>query len=142
MPLELCGAAQRELAATHYGCVEKMIYGRIPLMHTANCINKTMNKCRINEHIGNEERWAKITDRTKRELPIFTDCIHCQNTIYNAIPITITKELKDYPNNFVFRIDFTDESGEQINHVLDYYILGTGSVDWEYTKAFEKHSTE
>ena len=133
LPLELCGAAQRELSSA---CSEKMVYGRIPLMHTANCINKTLGKCKA------QTCWTKITDRTGRVLPVFADCKHCQNTIYNAVPLTLTNELKNYSKDISFRIDFANEKISEIHNVLAYYITKSGEVTWEYTKAFEKHSTE
>lgn len=143
MPVELCGSAQKELAQYNHDLIyEKMVYGRIPLMHTANCVNKTLGKCIKSNTNSNEQRWTSITDRTKRNLPIFTDCVHCQNTIYNAVPVTLTKEINNYPDNFDFRIDFTNETSNSINEVLRYYLIGDKEVNWEYTKAFEKHSTE
>lgn len=143
VPIELCGAAQREIAPK-ISCeyVEKMIYGRIPLMHSANCVNKTLGKCRKIGQGKNLTEWTNLTDRTRRDLPVYTDCTHCQNTIYNALPLTITKELKSYSLDFAFRIDFTNENSKQINDVLDFYLGNSDNVTWEYTKAFEKHSTE
>ncbi|MCQ2494173.1 MAG: U32 family peptidase [Lachnospiraceae bacterium] len=147
LPLELCGAAQRDLHKHLYNQqaninAEKLVYGRLPLMHTANCINKTLNKCIKNEFRTNENKWTKLTDRTKRDLPVFTDCVHCQNTIYNTVPVTLTKELKNNASDIVFRLDFTNENNDMMNKVLDYYIAQSGDVNWEYTKGFEKHSTE
>ncbi len=143
VPIELCGAAQRKIAPK-ISCeyVEKMIYGRIPLMHSANCVNKTLGKCRKTGQGKNLTEWTNLTDRTRRDLPVHTDCTHCQNTIYNALPLTITKELKSYSLDFAFRIDFTNENSKQINDVLDFYLGVSDNVTWEYTKAFEKHSTE
>jgi len=143
LPIELCGAALRDLASYNKEYYfEKFAYGRIALMHSANCINKTLGKCIKNEHRPNEDKWSKLVDRTNRVLPVFTDCRHCQNTVFNAVPVTITKEQKNYPMNVIFRLDFTNENSSQIESVLDYYILGREEIDWEYTKAFEKHSTE
>ena len=52
LPYELKGGEQRGLADT-FSC-EKIVYGRIPMMLTANCLFKTFLRCRQTDHAESE----------------------------------------------------------------------------------------
>lgn len=143
LPLELAGAVHKAFSDSNKSIsFEKLIYGRIPLMHTANCIRKTKNACRLTDKSMNDGMdFVYIKDRTNRFIPVNTDCVHCHNTLYNAVPLTIYKNLEFYSNNVTFRIDFSDETSEDLEKVLDFYFC-EGNKDWESTTGFEKNSTE
>lgn len=154
LPLELSGAETKALTKKYNGyySFEKMVYGRIPLMHTANCIRKTYGKClQMNKQELNTNASSKavpevcftsLVDRTNRSLPVAIDCAHCQNTVYNAVKLSLSKGLDRYDSNVFFRIDFTDETTEEISKVLKAYLINEGEITWEKTSGFEKQGTE
>jgi putative protease len=59
---------------------EKVVYGRLPMMITANCIRKTMKQCVK----ANGTASAIIKDRYHKEFPVVTNCQYCYNVIYNS----------------------------------------------------------
>ena len=60
-----------------------MVYGHIPFMQTAGCIKKTYDLC------DHESGWQFLTDRMKKKLPVRNDCVLCENTIYNSVPLSL-----------------------------------------------------
>ncbi len=147
LPLELSAGAHKELLRSRNCHVfEKVIYGRYPLMQSANCIFNTSMNCQRKK--PEKTHWTLLKDRTGRNIPVMADCLHCHNTVYNTVPLSIYK-LSDYMSfeNCTFRIDLTDEDDAKTDAVLDYYSsLIAGNIsehpDWEYTTGFEKKSTE
>lgn len=114
-----------------------VIYGRALLMVTANCIKKTSDMCNSTE--GDTFIW-KLKDRKNKLSPVFTNCVHCYNEIYNSVPTSLHKHMWDLirAGFHDFRIDFTDESVKQINEILTYYITDQRSGRFpveEYTAA-------
>ena len=105
LPYELKAADQRKLAA--YGsmtevkgdiggipAVEKIVYGYIPLMHTANCVFNTMAGCGQNkkgksENAGTGSKLCYLTDRYRKHFPVYRNCQHCVNVIYNCVPLAL-----------------------------------------------------
>lgn len=111
---------------------EYVIYGRTPMMITANCIQKTMGNCRKN----NNSFKQSLKDRYCKELPVYVNCIHCYNEIFNAVPMSLHKELQQLiqAGFSKFRLDFTDENKENVDRILDYY--GKKADNLQYTIAF------
>lgn len=103
-----------------------MIYGRVPMMHTANCLKNTLDKCSGRRgSLCNYEN-ISITDRTGRKLPVTYDCMHCCNIIWNSVPVSLfkkSKKLKAMANNYglIFRLDFTIEKDSEVSGILDAY---------------------
>ena len=98
---------------------EYVVYGRTPMMITANCVRKTMGVC----NKSNDSFAQSLQDRYKKELPVYANCIHCYNEIYNAVPMSLHKEIKQLKKHgfSVFRLDFTNENGKQTNAILSYF---------------------
>ncbi len=148
LPLELSSREQKYEAEKAPGLLfEKMVYGRYPLMQSANCVLKTAYECRKKSG-KTGTGFVYLKDRTGRNIPVYADCTHCHNTIYNAVVFSAYDFLKTgYPENTAFRIDFTDEDDALIKKVMSYYtglLLGKESnkPSWEYTTGFEKKSAE
>lgn len=97
------------------------IYGKAPLMISANCIRKTCGEC-INGNSFVFDR--KINDRKNKSQIIEINCIHCFNKLYNNVPTSYHKQVYDLIKAGFedFRLDFTDESVEDIDAILTYYI--------------------
>ena len=148
LPLELSAREHKAEADNAPDLLfEKMIYGRYPLMQSANCVLKTTDNCR--RKTGETDTcYHYIKDRTGRNLPVYADCTHCHNTIYNAVIFSAYDFMKTgYPQNTAFRIDLTDEDSELTGKVMEFYVgklLGkeNGKPSWEYTTGFEKKSAE
>lgn len=132
LPYELKAAEQRQLL--HSGLpFEKAVYGRIPMMITANCILRTSDRC-------NPESSAEtvLIDRYGKRFPVVRSCAHCTNIIYNSIPLSLHRELEKWTSNVRCRLDFTVENAEETKHVLDVFLLGKDPDFEEYTTGHEK----
>ena len=99
---------------------EYIVYGRTPMMVSANCIRKTMDCC--TNHSNSFEQ--TLTDRYRKTLPVYTNCIHCYNEVFNAVTMSLHKELQQLIQKgfYKFRLDFTNESVDQMEQILEYYL--------------------
>lgn len=132
LPYELKAAEQKQLL--HSGLpFEKAVYGRIPMMITANCILRTSERC-------NPESSAEtvLVDRYGKRFPVVRSCAHCTNIIYNSVPLSLHRELKKWTSNVRCRLDFAVENAEETKHVLDVFLLGKDPDYEEYTTGHEK----
>lgn len=91
-----------------------VVYGRIPMMVSANCVRKTTDKC------TGELSFINLKDRTGANQVVYTDCKHCYNVIFNAIPLSLHKYVK-FNGKTNYRLDFTDESSDLTQKVIDYF---------------------
>ena len=146
LPLELSSKVQNALAESNSDAsFEKMVYGRYPLMQSANCIYKTGLNCK--KKAPEKLHFTYLKDRTDRKIPVLADCARCHNTLYNSVPLSLYKFMADDKESLAYRIDFTDETPEETERVLKYYkeIIFDNKTDapaWEYTTGFEKKSCE
>lgn len=128
MPLELRGKEQRALLKEAQSC-EKLFYGRIPMMITANCVAKTTQGCRK----GLPKDRMFLVDRYQKEFPLVYNCMHCMNIIYNTVPLSLHNEWKRWKHDVDMRIDFTIEEGAEAVEVMDFF----GKLFCEETDARE-----
>lgn len=93
-----------------------LVYGRLPMMVTANCLNKTQNQC------TGKSGMMMLKDRYKKEFPVYADCASCYNVIYNSVPLSLHKlfERRQFPMEN-FRIDLTIESAREARQVIQYF---------------------
>lgn len=101
---------------------EKLIYGRIPVMVTANCIAKTAGKC-LRGQIGRAEAArteASLTDRYQKQFPVELCCDVCMNVIYNSVPLSLHREWIHCEHVYK-RLSFTTESGEEMGRILKFF---------------------
>lgn len=98
------------------------IYGRAPLMVSANCVKKTTNNCMADCTHGSFE-W-KLSDRMKKQHLVYCNCIHCYNEIFNACVTSYHKQFESLIKMGFnhFKLDFTDENNYQIRDIMDYYM--------------------
>lgn len=116
-PLELSVHENRALENLNG---EYVIYGRTPMMITANCIRKTTDRCN-----GNENSFSQsLQDRYKKELPVYTNCVHCYNEIFNAVPMSLHKEVPQLIRYGFshFRLEFTEEKAKEVSNILGYFV--------------------
>ena len=167
LPYELNASAQRHLweglcrkgLSEKLSC-EKIVYSRIPMMVTANCLRRTAGECGK----GKENREiVSLTDRYRKEFPVLIDCRHCMNIIYNSVPFSLYMEEKHsmeerhsmkeklskeghagerepvgWKRRVDPRMDFTLESPEEVKRLLDAFFRGMPFPLKDYTTAHEK----
>ena len=143
LPLELRWSEQKELINDGISW-EKMIYGRIPMMLTANCIAKTSDQCQKKEETP--LKLISLKDRMGKEFPVRLCCEHCFNVIYNSVPLSLHQDMEKYDEKVLLRIQFTTENGSQTDKVLKYFAGGNASYGKppydEFTKGHEKRGAE
>jgi putative protease len=101
--------------------LEKVIFGRIPMMLTANCIAGTLGKC-VKTNVPYTQ--SVLIDRYQKKFPVRLNCNHCMNIIYNSVPLSLHKEIAYWQDKAVLRLDFTVESREETACVLRWAYAG------------------
>lgn len=120
LPVEL---NRKELGMLRADCgTQFVLYGFLPLMYTANCVRKTLDHC-INDK-ENENNIYRLTDRYKNVFAVRQNCIHCYNTLYNTVPLSLHGQLESIleKNYNVLRLDFSIEDKEQTKAVIAFYL--------------------
>ena len=98
---------------------EMVIYGRIPMMVTAQCPNKMLEgRCTP----ANEREVLILKDRKKLEMPVVRDCRYCCNIIYNSVVLDLfdeAEEIRGFNHVTGLRVSFTTESNaEEVKAIL------------------------
>ncbi len=143
IPYELKSGEQKSVFNGEVLC-EKIIYGRIPMMLTANCVAKTTDNCRK----GKGESQLYLIDRYQKKFPVVLNCIHCMNIIYNTVPLSLHGEWGKWKERAAMRLDFTIESENETYELLSFFgSLYNGRTDIKlpidnYTTGHEKRGVE
>ena len=117
------------------------IYGRAPLMISANCVNKNCKGC------DKKEKELILKDKKGNEFGIFNKCKVCYNVIYNGLPTCLFNEM-DVVSSLGFagvKLDFTNESKDEVSDILNKYmdcLANKKRVEFEYTTAHFKRGVE
>lgn len=131
LPLEL---SKRELLTLSSENTEMIVYGRIPLMITANCVRKDFMRC---DH-GNAV--MKLTDRFHKDFPVKMVCGECYNLIYNPDIYMISGDEGDIceiaPASI--RYAFTFETPEETARILK----GIKNTNAVYTRGYFRRGIE
>lgn len=100
---------------------EMILYGRTPLMHTANCIFLTKGDCRKQS----EQKTGVLKDRTNASISFHGHCEEnvCYNTIYNSVATSLHKHKKELERLScnMFQLRFTTETKEEVKKILSLY---------------------
>lgn len=114
-PLEL---NQRELAHRDNADSELIIYGYLPMMISAQCVQKNMDACR------KDNATLTLRDRYAKDFSVKCYCDFCYNVIYNSLPYGLLKEAPEVKKlGFShFRLSFTTETGEQTGQIARDFI--------------------
>lgn len=114
MPLEL---NSNELIKAGHLHNELIVYGRMPVMVTEQCIVKNTKGCSKNTEI------LFLRDRKLMEFPVKNKCAFCCNVIYNSVPTSLTGCIdrigKLSPS--ALRLDFTIENKENVTGIIDLF---------------------
>lgn len=98
-----------------------VIYGRSPMMVSAQCTYKTASgNCR-KEEAG---FFGHITDRKGVRFPVRAECGSCYNVIYNSVPLSLFKEVGDIEKlgPSALRLDFTTESPAEAALIIERFL--------------------
>lgn len=119
LPLELnC----RELMERGSKGRELIVYGRIPVMVTAQCVGQTVGGCSKTPGL------LFLKDRMAKEFPVKNHCRFCYNTIYNTSPLSLLKDKKDVdrlsPGSL--RLNFTTETPKEVSAVIRAFAVSYG----------------
>lgn len=126
---------------------ELMIYGRYPLMNTANCVFLTHGDCRR----GKGEALTYLKDRKGSSLPVIGYCEEavCHNTVYNSVPTSLHKnaDVIRTMNLGGYQLRFVDEDVHMIKDILalyhDVFVTGTEhTVSFPFTNGHFKRGIE
>ena len=111
--------------------LEWMVYGRVPVMLSAQCVKKTLGRC------DHQPSILQMEDYKKRKLPISTHCEFCYNTIWLDQPRNLIGEeigqLKNHIHRFSF--DLFKATLSEIDSVI------TSFCQWEDNK-FQRNTTK
>lgn len=110
-PLEL---NYRELFDLDIRDMEIVAYGYLPMMISAQCIQKTVTSC------TKESKILRMQDRQKKEFFVKNRCDYCYNVIYNSFPLDLSdqKEEMGILQPKAVRLSFTRESGTEVHDIV------------------------
>ena len=121
LSFELTFAQIRDISK-NFDC-ELIVYGRLPLMVTENCIIKNRyGRCVCENNIG-------IVDRKSMTFPVMREFDH-RNVIYNSQKLFLADKIEDYSHLglWAVRLMLTTENPKEAVQVAERY-LGRGSYE-------------
>ncbi len=125
-PIEL---NYRELKEVGLENSELIVYGYLPMMVSAQCVQKTTDGC------YKKKGQLQLVDRYQKEFSVKNNCDYCYNMIYNTLPLVLTDQKEEirelHPK--ALRLHFTIEESKQVKAVLDMY----EAVFWHNGAAIE-----
>ncbi|SET01164.1 U32 family peptidase [[Clostridium] polysaccharolyticum] len=112
--LELNHQELKELNIEGYSMI---VYGYTPLMTSAQCVVKNTRGC------TSKSGYFCFADKSGNPFYGKNFCTCCYNVIYNGKPLHLIEHLEDIKNLGVsdVRLDFTMESGKEMERVLSCY---------------------
>ena len=141
LPLELNDRELRERGADG---AELVAYGYLPLMTSAGCLHRTVERC------DHKETVRMLVDRYKKEFPAVNYCRYCYNVIYNSEPLSLLNNKEEIeriaPESL--RLCFTLESRKELRRILkDYVDVFCGGApgrkpEYSYTKGHLKRGVQ
>lgn len=113
-PLEL---NVRELQDVGLDQSELVVYGNLPMMISAQCIQKTTGGC------TKKRGRRSFVDRYQKEFYVKNQCVPCYNVIYNTEPLMLTDQYEEIKHLApkALRLQFTLESASQVGDVIEQY---------------------
>ena len=108
---------------------ELIIYGRVPVMYSANCVIKTEKKC------DRKTGWNILSDEKGHSFPVRSVHEFCYNIMYNCVPTSLHREAYKIRNTLglrSLRLEFTDENIDEQIKITDSYkkILQGGEISF------------
>lgn len=93
---------------------ELIVYGRLPLMVSANCIDKTTTGCH-----GPKGGFGTFKDRKNAKLTYIAACQYCYNVIFNSVPVYLLDKIDEIKRIKAtsYSLIFTDETEAEVCHI-------------------------
>ena len=94
-----------------------IVYGCQPVMVSAGCIQKTVEKC------DGKGKILTLTDRYQKKFAVKRYCRDCYNVMYNCAPLFLADRALEILNLHPkqIRLDFTTEPAAQVEEIIDIY---------------------
>lgn len=134
LPVELNKGEWEELITygKHKMRLSAVVYGRLPMMITANCLKKTSDGC------CEKSGTVMLKDRYGKEFPVYHDCRHCYNIVYNSVPLSLHRAFsEELQETLHCRLDFTVETAQECRKVTEYF----QKISVQYEKPFYSEYT-
>ena len=130
-PVEL---TERELQDLRVKDGEVIVYGYLPMMISAGCIQKTTRGCL------KKSGQTTITDRYRNPFVVKNECDYCYNILYNYVPLYLGDRMEEVyqigPGRI--RLMFTTERQQQVRQILSAYFEGKELPEGTYTRGHWK----
>ena len=122
-----------------------VVYGRFPMIVTANCIGKTSGDCSKGRSVQTSKQPISLVDRYGKEFPVALNCRHCYNVIYNSVPLSLHRLVEK--ENGKYRLDFTIEDGKETKRITEFFCrcymqMGEEPPYLEYTTGHSKRGVD
>lgn len=131
-PLELNG---EELGRLGIHSAELVLYGRIPVMISAQCVTNSVHGCAGKPGI------LKLKDRLGKQFPVRNCCQFCYNIIYNESPLCLfdqsetVKRLAPCGVRVQFSTETKKEAAQVLRQFEESFLKGNSLPDgMEYTR--------
>ena len=111
---------------------EALVYGHLPMMVSANCIQRTSDRC------DHRNRILRLRDRMQKDMPVRCYCKYCYNQIFNAEPLVLYDlegDIRALEPESV-RYDFTIEPEAEVLRIL------SGAIPKAMTRGHFRHGIE
>lgn len=130
-PVEL---TERELQDLRVKDGEVIVYGYLPMMISAGCIQKTTRGCL------KKSGQTTITDRYRNPFVVKNECDYCYNIFYNYVPLYLGDRMEEVyqigPGRI--RLMFTTERQQEVRQILSAYFEGKELPEGTYTRGHWK----
>ena len=130
-PVEL---TERELQDLRVKDGEVIVYGYLPMMISAGCIQKTTRGCL------KKSGQTTITDRYRNPFVVKNECDYCYNILYNYVPLYLGDRMEEVyqigPGRI--RLMFTTERQQEVRQILSTYFEGKELPEGTYTRGHWK----
>ena len=117
------------------------VYGRLPLMVSANCIRKTEGQCllgtggravnkdgllkgeKTRATLAGDEGFWSLKDRKGARFPVRSLCRFCSSIMYNSVPLSLHQYLEHpiFEQTGPVLLSFTTETGAETAEILAWF---------------------
>lgn len=140
-PVELNYHELKELGINK---MELIVYGNLPVMVSAGCVQKNTEKC------IHKNSLLTLTDRYQKKFVVKNICNYCYNVIYNAAPLMLADQKNEIEtlNPYRIRLQFSTEDFKQTEHIINLYgkifleQIETEFLDIEFTRGHFKRGVK
>ncbi len=117
---------------------EVVIYGRIPLMTSAQCIMRSTAGCLKKSGV------SFLKDRYDKQFAVKNNCEECYNVIYNSLPLALFKVIDEIKEMgfAAYRLSFTIENEHKVREILQLLENPNEVFEGDFTYGHYKRGVE